>query len=216
VRSGSAAGYLGGVDSQGRFEEMYQEAGDDLAAIPWAKLEPRPALVEWLEGEEPGAGRAALVVGCGYGDDAEELARRGWAVSAFDFSPTAIARARERFPGSPVDYRVADLFDLPDEWRGRFDLVVEIHTLQAIPIDVRASGPATLAGLVAPGGRLWFSILGRDEHLPGGRRPWPLTPGELAGFEAAGLHPGSRREEPLPPGSYTTDRVYEVIGLFRR
>lgn len=204
------------MDSQGDFEAMYQEAGSDLAAIPWANLEPRPALVEWLEGEEPGEGRAALVVGCGYGDDAEELARRGWTVSAFDFSPTAIARARERFPQTAVDYRVADLFDLPAEWRGRFDLVVEIHTLQAIPIEVRASGPATIAAMVAPDGRLWVSILGRDERLPGGHRPWPLIPAELAGFEAAGLRWESRREDPIAPGFYPTDRVYEVVGALRR
>jgi SAM-dependent methyltransferase len=198
------------------FEAVYAGAGDDLAAVPWAKFEPLPAFLAWLEGEEPGAGRSALAIGCGYGDDAEELAARGWEVSAFDVSPTAIAQVRERFPASTIDYRAADLFDLPAEWRGRFDLVVEIRTLQAIPIAERQRGPAAIAAAVAPGGRLWVSILGRDSHLPGGTRPWPLVPAELAKFEAAGLRWESRREAPLADGEYATDRVYETTGLLHR
>jgi SAM-dependent methyltransferase len=204
------------VDDQAEFEAIYAEAGDDLGSVPWAKLEPLPALVEWLDTQEPGGGRAALVIGSGLGDDAEELARRGWKVSAFDVSPTAIEQARKRFPETTVDYRAADLFDLPAEWRGRFDLVVEIRTLQAIPIEVRADGPAALAATVAPGGRLWAHILGRDEHLAGGQRPWPLTPEELAGFERAGLEWEERRELHYPDGTYSTDRLYEVIGTLRR
>jgi SAM-dependent methyltransferase len=198
------------------FEAVYAWAGEDLAAVPWANLEPLPELVEWLESEGPGGGRRALVIGCGYGDDAEELAGRGWEVSAFDVSATAVARARERFPASTVDYRAADLFDLPAEWRGRFDLVVEIRTLQAIPVAERQGGPAAIAATVAPGGRLWVSILGRESHLPGGTRPWPLVPDELAGFEAAGLRWDSRRDVPLADGEYPTDRVYVTTGLLHR
>jgi hypothetical protein len=130
--------------------------------------------------------------------------------------PTAIAQVHERFPASTVDYRAADLFDLPAEWQGRFDLVVEIRTLQAIPVAERQRGPAAIAATVAPGGRLWVSILGRDSHLPGGGRPWPLVPEELAQFEAAGLRWESRREVPLADGEYGTDRVYETIGLLHR
>jgi SAM-dependent methyltransferase len=198
------------------FEETYRGAGDDLGTVPWAKLEPLPDFVAWLEGQKSGAGRTALVIGSGYGDDAEEPARRGWTVSAFDLSPTAIERTRERFPESSVEYRAADLFDLPAEWRERFDLVVEIRTLQAIPIEARAGGASAIAATVAPGGRLWVHILGRDAHLPGGRRPWPLVPEELAEFERAGLVWESRREVPLADGEYPADRVYEVIGVLRR
>jgi len=42
--------------------------------VPWAALEPRPALLEWLDRDPPVHGAAALVVACGLGDDAEELA----------------------------------------------------------------------------------------------------------------------------------------------
>ncbi len=100
------------------FEELYASVGDDLARIPWASRQPHPMLVLWLDERPPGVGRQALVVGCGLGDDAEELGRRGYRVSAFDYSATAIDWCRRRFPTSAVQYRVADLFDLPGDGRG--------------------------------------------------------------------------------------------------
>lgn len=203
------------------FEEMYAAAGNDFAALPWAGLKPFPLLVEWLDGAGAalvtgaaaggaGAGVRALVVGTGLGDDAEELARRGFAVTAFDLSPTAIERARERFPQSSVDYRAADLLDLPAEWRERFDLVVEIRTLQSMPIGDRAAAAAAIAGTVAPGGLLWLFALGRDSHQPGESRPWPVTEEEFAVLEASGLRWESRREDLLDAD------FYDVRGTLRR
>jgi len=210
IDSTRGAGYRGGVEHLRSFEEMYAAAGDDLATVPWANLKPFPLLVEWLGGDGAGPGATALVIGCGYGDDAEELARRGFAVSAFDLSPTAIGRARGRFPESQVDYRVADLFDLPAEWSGRFDLVVEIRTLQSLPIEVRRRGAAAIAATLAPGGRLWLFALGRETHEPGETRPWPVVPDELAELERAGLTWESRREDLLDAD------LYDVIGVLRR
>ena len=189
---------------------MYSAVGDDLAALPWASLTPFPLLVEWLDGAGAGTSGKALVVGTGLGDDAEELARRGFAVTAFDLSPTAIERARERFPESSVDYRVADLLDLPEEWRERFDLVVEIRTLQSLPIAARRAAATAIAGTVAPGGLLWLFALGRESHQPGETRPWPVTTEELAVLEAAGLSWETHRED-----LFDAD-LYEVAGTLRR
>jgi 2-polyprenyl-3-methyl-5-hydroxy-6-metoxy-1,4-benzoquinol methylase len=190
------------------FEEMYSEAGGELS-VPWANLAPLPQLVVWLDEGEVCGGRA-LVVGCGYGDDAEELARRGFAVSAFDFAPTAIRRARERFPESAVEYRVADVFDLDDEWRERFDLVVEIRTLQSLPAPQREAAARAIAATVAPGARLWLFALGRDAHAAGETRPWPVVPEELAVLEEAGLTWESRRTDPL------YGDLYDLTGVLRR
>lgn len=189
---------------------MYAAAGDDLGALPWASLKPFPLLVEWLDGAGAGTSGRALVVGSGFGDDAEELARRGFAVTAFDLSPTAIERTRERFPDSAVDYRVADLLELPDEWGGRFDLVAEIRTLQSLPIAARERAATAIASTVAPGGLLWLFALGRDSHQPGETRPWPVTAEELAVLEAAGLSWESRREDLLDVD------LYDVVGTLRR
>ena len=82
-------------------------------------------LIDGLVAEPPAAGTVALVVACGLGDDAEELARRGCVVEAFDVLPTAIEIAYRSFPNSSVTYRVADLFELPLSWRERFELIAE-------------------------------------------------------------------------------------------
>lgn len=154
---------------------------------PWAQFRPRPALVEWLGSRPDRPGASALVVACGYGDDAEELARRGYVVRAFDVVPAAIARCRERFPGSPVDYRVADLFALPGDWAGGHDLVVEIQTIQSLPLERRAATVAAIAATVGPGGELFVRAAGRGDDEPVHDRPWPVSRAELRGFTAHGL-----------------------------
>ena len=126
--------YLKKGDPTGWFEPLYARADISGAGVPWVKLAPNPFLAGWLADERvKGGGREALVVGCGMGDDAEELARRGFHVTAFDISPSAIRLCRERFPASAVTYLNADLFTPPDDWQGRFDLVVEVITVQALP-----------------------------------------------------------------------------------
>ena len=75
--------------------------------------EPHEELVRWLDAAGPLGGRRALVVGCGLGDDAVEVARRGAATTAFDLSPTAVAWCRRRFPDAPVTWTTADLLATP-------------------------------------------------------------------------------------------------------
>jgi len=182
------------------FEELYAGAGDDLNQIPWAALAANPALVAWLAGEPAPSVAAALVVGCGLGDDAELLAGSGFAVTAFDVAPTAIERCRQRFPDSEVDYRVADLFALPHAWQRAFALVVEIRTLQSLSLSKRTSAVTAIAETVRPGGRIFVRCLARREHEPVGARPWPVSRAELALFTHAGLVELAVREESPEPG----------------
>ncbi|HEY2239877.1 MAG TPA: class I SAM-dependent methyltransferase [Streptosporangiaceae bacterium] len=172
------------------FQEIYARAGDDLGAVPWASLTPMPALVDWLDRQPPPREPAqiwALIVACGLGDDAEEVSQRGYQVTAFDLVPAAIEHCHQRFPGSAVDYQVADVFQLPEAWARQFGLVVEIRTLQSLPPDQRAEAAASIAATVAPGGQIFVHGLFRDDHQPAGSRPWPLSPGDLAAFTRAGL-----------------------------
>jgi SAM-dependent methyltransferase len=169
------------------FDALYRAAEDDLERIPWAHLEPRPALIKWLDEHPPERGTTALVIASGLGDDAEELAKRGCAVTAFDLSPKAIEIAKQRFPDTTVDYRVADLFELPDEWTGRFGIVVEVQTVQSVPPDSHREAIRAITRTVAPGGRLLVRAATRAEDEPAASRPWPLAPSELARFEAEGF-----------------------------
>jgi SAM-dependent methyltransferase len=139
-----------------------------------------------LEGVE-GRGRRALVVGSALGDDPELVASLGFAVVAFDISPTAVARARERFPDSSVDYRVADLLEPPAEWARAFDLVVEALTVQSMPPDTRERAIDAVVGFVAPGGELLaVSTMQETGAFPAGP-PWPLTREQVASFARGGL-----------------------------
>lgn len=173
------------ADASATFEQLYQRAGEDLSAVPWAALRPHPLLLDWL-GRHPGSG-SALVVGCGLGDDAEALAEQGRSVTAFDLAPTAIRQCRKRFPRSSVDYQVADVFALPVRWREAFDLVVEARTIQSLPVEVRAQVNGCIAATVAQGGRLWVFGHGRADDEPVGSRPWPVSRPELEAFTDAGL-----------------------------
>ena len=171
-----------------RYDATYQAAARDADKVPWAEGRPKPLLADWLEAADVrGDGRRALVVGSGLGDDAEALAARGFAVTAFDLSPTAIAWTHERFPDSAVSYHVADLFDLPADWQRAFDLVVEIYTLQSLPPTIRPEAMDRVAALVAPGGELLVICRGREEHEPAPGPPYPLSRAELRRLEAGGL-----------------------------
>jgi SAM-dependent methyltransferase len=171
------------------FDAVYATAERDANGVPWADLQPHPVALAWLQQQNVrGQGRSALVVGCGLGDDAEELAGRGFKVTAFDVSPNAIAWCQQRFPASSVHYQPANLFEAPEAWRQAFDFVLEIYTIQAIPRQFREQVITSIAQFVAPGGQLLIVCRGREPEDDPGTMPWPLTRAELALFEQAGLH----------------------------
>jgi len=137
----------------GWFEDLYATANGDASVISWADLAPNPNLTGWLDQHQVSTdGKKALKVGCGLGDDAEELAQCGFDTTAFDISPTAIAWCERRFAGSAVEYLVADLFEPPKAWRKGFDFVLESYTLQVLTPALREKAAAEIASFVAPGG----------------------------------------------------------------
>ena len=177
-------------DSSG-YDELYRSAKGDPSRIPWADLKPNHNLTAWLDrelpGDRPGAGQRALVIGCGLGDDAEELARRGFAVTAFDISRTAIEWCRKRFPHSHVGYVVANLLEPPSVWPRSFDFVLESYTIQAMPLELRERALRQVADFVAPRGRLLIVCRARDESDPPGNLPYPLARRELDLLRHLGL-----------------------------
>jgi hypothetical protein len=184
-----AAESLAANDPTAWFERLYQAAQGGEAVVPWDRGAPHRLLVEWAEQRRPdGAGRRAVVVGAGVGDDAEFVSGLGFDTLAFDVAPTALRAARERYPDSRVDYRVANLLDPPAEWRHAFDLVVENITVQSMPRSVREQATANVTGLVAPGGTLLVisAALGPDDDPEAGP-PWPLTRAELEAFAGGRL-----------------------------
>lgn len=170
------------ADPTAFFEPLYAAAAAGQGAVPWDRGGPHPLIEEWAQ-ETSGGERCALVVGAGLGADAELFAQRGFEVVGFDISPTAIASARQRFPGSKVDYRVADLLDPPPEWSQAFDLVVESLTVQSMPRQFHRPAIANVALMVAPGGTLLVVATARDEGAEtADGPPWPLTRSEVEAF----------------------------------
>lgn len=181
---------LAGNDPTGWFERLYAAADAGEVPMPWDREGPREALREWASQRAlTGDGRRALVIGCGLGGDSEYIGGLGFDTDAFDISETAIRTIRARYPDSPVRYRTADLFDPPTEWIGAFDLVVEIFTVQALPVSLRRQAIAAVRRLVGPGGTLIAIMAARDaddgdEDGP----PWPLTRAEMESFATDGLN----------------------------
>lgn len=179
--------HLKNKDPLGWFEAVYDGAHGDELLVPWANLTSNPHLTEWLDANPHPSGKKALVVGCGLGDDAEELARRGFIVTAFDISPTAITWCKRRFPLSQVRYLVADLFQSPEGWRGYYDLVFEAYTLQSLQSPLREQAARTLPSFLAPSGNLLVLSRGKEPNeFPEGP-PWPLTKNDMAHLLGQGL-----------------------------
>ena len=209
-----AAEFIRKGDPLGWFEALYQEAESGDGTIPWADMEPNPRLIEyWKKHPLETAGKTALVIGSGFGDDAEQLAAWGFKTTGFDISKTVIEATRKRYPKSHVEYVVADLFDPPSAWLHNFDFVLEIYTVQALPAELRRGAIEKIAQFVKPGGSLLVIARGRAENEPEGQGPpWPVTREELARFERAGLTEVSFEDyaEPEPPW------VRRFRGLYRR
>jgi len=163
--------HLQAGDSLGWFEDLYIRAGEEPSIIPWADLKQNPNLIDWLDQNRFQVSGRALTIGCGLGDDAEELARRGFTTTAFDISESAIMWSRRRFPQSSVSYVVADLLSAPVDWVAMFDFVLESYTLQVLPSDLWPDAVRYISSFVAPGGILLVIARGREPNEPEGMMP---------------------------------------------
>jgi SAM-dependent methyltransferase len=167
------------------FETLYAAAANGTATVPWDRGAPAPLLVQWAQNRQPaidGTGKRALVVGCGLGDDAAFIATLGFDTIAFDISESAIRAARNRFPGSGVQFVTADLLDPPAEWRDAFDFVLESRTVQALPDPPRRQAIENIGPFVAPGGTLLVMAFARDDDALAAGPPWPLSRAEIDAF----------------------------------
>lgn len=94
VASRLAAESIAAGDPTGWFERLYSAAEAGPTAVPWDRGVPSPHLVHWASDRRlAGAGKRALVVGCGLGEDAEFVAGLGFHTVAFDISASVIAAA---------------------------------------------------------------------------------------------------------------------------
>jgi SAM-dependent methyltransferase len=196
---------LAGNDPTGWFEQLYSAAEDGQAVVPWDRGTAHVLLADWAATARPvGTGKRALVVGAGTGWDAELVSDLGYQTTAFDISPTAIETAQRTHPGSAVHYQTANLLDPPAEWRRSFELVVEIYTVQALPIELQAAATEQVSAQVGPGGRLLVIAAARPEGVGDAEvvgPPWPLTKAAIDAFATDDLRliQLDRRPSPADP-----------------
>src|SRR5260370_24966153 len=101
-------------DPTGWFERLYQEGEAGKSTVPWANLCPNPFLLDfWKTHPLPTAGKTALTIGSGLGDDAEQLATCGFRTTTFDISETAILASRKRFPAPSVESCTTNFLEPP-------------------------------------------------------------------------------------------------------
>jgi cyclopropane fatty-acyl-phospholipid synthase-like methyltransferase len=115
-------------------------------------------------------GMSALCVADGEGRNSVWLAKQGLAVTAFDFSPIGLAKAKQlaRDCGLTVDYRACDVNDWNWDER-RYDAVVGIF-IQFLGPAERARMFAGMARALQPGGLLILEGYGPKqlEYATGG------------------------------------------------
>lgn len=192
-----AASFLEKGDATGWFDALYKEAEGDNERIPWADLEPNRFFREWAEKVDlRGDNRTALVVGCGLGDDARYLHDLGFKVTGFDISPTAIEWARRLHHETDINFLVADLFDAPKEWFQAFDFVLEIYTIQPLPMEMRKQVIDAIANFVKFQGQLVVVTRGREDDEIPTELPWALSRKDLSRFDENGFRQISFEEQP--------------------
>ena len=116
-----------------------------------------------------------LIPGCGSAWEAAHLADIGWPVTALDFSPVAIEKAREILASAPVDLVCADFFTfVPARPIG---LIYERAFLCALPRKLWDDWSRRIAELLPSGGILagFFFVCEQPKGPPFGILPDQLT-----------------------------------------
>ena len=122
----------------------------------------------------PPGGRI-LDAGCGSARDAQEFARRGYAVTAFDGSEEMARRASDRTGMNVLHLRFGEI-----EWRGEFDGIWACASLLHLPSDELPAALTRIVQALKPGGALFVSMkLGEFEGDREGRWFTDITPNGL-------------------------------------
>lgn len=132
------------------WDERYQDK-----KLIWS-AGPNRFLVDEVEGIKPGR---ALDVACGEGRNAIWLAEEGWQVSAFDYSPVAIEKARARCQELHLDIDIR-VGDATAALAGTFDLILFFYL--HLPRDENRQALEHAISALAPGGTLLY--VGHDQR----------------------------------------------------
>ncbi len=142
----------------------------------WELNAPSSALVDLLPRLKLPKSRV-LILGAGSGNDAAYFSENGHFVTAVDFSPEAIARAKAKYSGHKnITWLQADLFKLGDEHLQSYDLIFEHTCFCAIDPALRGKLVKRWLQFLVPGGHLMGVFFAMDKPVgpPFGGSEWEL------------------------------------------
>jgi SAM-dependent methyltransferase len=173
-------------------------AGDfyDLAGFRAGGIRLRP---EEIAAVGDVTGKTLLHLQCHFGIDTLSWARLGARVTGADFSPAAIRLARELAADLGIDdarFVESNLYDLPDQLDGAFDVVYTSRGVLGWLPDIRGWAHV-VAHFVAPGGTFFISEI----H--------PIA----QAFENEGVQPGELRLA-YPYWEHHDPLVFDVTGSY--
>lgn len=138
----------------------------------WPEVGPTPHVVRWIDRLGSGRGKAALDLGCGEGRHTIVLARKGYAVTAFDLEPLALKKARAYLQkaGLRATYVAGDALDLRFD-DAAFDLVLDYGCFHHVVTKDWPRYRRGIARVLKPGGHLLLSVFSmKFRHHPGEKR----------------------------------------------
>lgn len=152
-----------GPDPQSFFDAVYQQTP------PWDIGGPQPALSALLDELPPSS--PVLDVGCGSGDHAIALARRGLEVLGVDVVQEAIVQARAKAQAQPaevaglLEFQVADALR-PSLLGRRFGAVVDSGFFHLFSAEAGDRFVEELAATLLPGGRYYLLAFAVEFGIP--------------------------------------------------
>lgn len=150
-------------DDVGFWEPRYA-----AGATPWDFGGVPMALAQWLRaGSSPGR---VLIPGCGAGHEVRAFHEARWDVTAIDYAPAAVERAKAALGKLGSKVSIADFFH--DDFGQGFDVVYERTFLCSMPRDRWPEYVARMAELLSHDGRLiGHFFFGENDDPP----PYPVT-----------------------------------------
>ncbi|HBR67532.1 MAG TPA: hypothetical protein DEA16_05250, partial [Opitutae bacterium] len=144
---------------------------------PWDKGIAAPPLRAFLA-KHPIRGRV-LVPGCGLGHDVRLLAEQGASVVGLDIVPKAVRQALAVTAVGDERFEVADFLNLPDNFHGQFDAVVEHTCLCALDPAQRLAYVRAVLQALKPGGMYLAVFFRVVSDYDGDGPPHPITAEEI-------------------------------------
>lgn len=146
--------------SEEKWNNIYCTFGLNL---PWCLEEIPDWFKDLVESKWVSPSRA-LDMGCGVGEHACYLAKKGFNVIAIDISEKAISLAKERCPGDNPIFITHDIFEL-DKLGKTFDFVYEISILHNINPADRILYVKKVGSVLETGGKFMVCCFSKDDPI---------------------------------------------------